>query len=184
MKDLDKLSYFLRIEVSHVDNGLVLHQSKYAIDLLERAFIQNCKTIHTPMIGKFKVAIDSTPFCDPHMYRSLVGALQYLRVTRPDLSFSVNYVSQFMQTPTQDHLTMVKRILCYVKGTMHQGLHIQQSSSMEHAFFDADWVGCPITRRSTTGYYTYIGSNIISWSAKNKSTVSRSSSEAEYCAIS
>ncbi|KAF5455446.1 hypothetical protein F2P56_025019 [Juglans regia] len=184
MKDLGALHYFLGVEVSYVSDGLVLHQSKYAIDLLDRALMRDCKPTHTPMTQKFKTVMDSTALCDPHTYRSLVGALQYLTLTRPDISFSVNYVSQFMHAPTQDHFTMVRRILRYVKGTAHHGLHIQNSSTLDlYAFSDADWAGCPQTRRSTTGFCTYLGSNLISWSAKKQPTVSRSSSEAEYRAM-
>ncbi|XP_031275019.1 uncharacterized protein LOC116133454 [Pistacia vera] len=184
IKDLGALHYFLGIEVSHVSNGLVLHQSKYAIDLLNHALMRDCKPVHTPMTQKFKTITDSTTLCDTHNYRSLVGALQYLTLTRPDISFSVNYVSQFTHAPTQDHFTMVRRILRYVKGTVHHGLHFQNSSTLDlYAFSDVDLVGCPHTRRSTTGFCTYLGSNIISWSAKKQPTVSRSSSEAEYRAM-
>lgn len=88
------------------------------------------KPIHTPMTEKFKAVLETTTLCDPHEYRLLVEVLQYLNLTRPDISFSVNYASLFMHDPTQDHLTMVKRILCYVKGTINHGLHIQQCSSL------------------------------------------------------
>ncbi|KAF5463871.1 hypothetical protein F2P56_013999 [Juglans regia] len=146
MKDLGALHYFLGVEVSYVSDGLVLHQSKYAIDLLDRALMRDCKPTHTPMTQKFKTVMDSTALSDPHTYRSLVGALQYLTLTRPDISSSVNYVSQFMHAPTQDHFTMVRRILRYVKGTAHHGLHIQNSSTLDlYAFSDADWAGCPQT---------------------------------------
>ncbi|XP_042974565.1 uncharacterized mitochondrial protein AtMg00810-like [Carya illinoinensis] len=144
MKGLGALHYFLGIEVTSVLDGLVLHQSKYAIDLLDRALMRDCKPIHNPMTQKFKTVTDSIALCDAHTYRSLVGALQYLTLTRPDISFSVNYVSQFMHAPTQDHFTMVRRILRYIKGTVHHGLHIQHSSTLDlYAFSDADWAGYP-----------------------------------------
>lgn len=129
MKNLGKLHYFLGIEVKYVTNGIVLYQSKYALDLLDRALMKECKSIHTPMTEKFKAALETTTLCVPQAYRSLVRALQYLTLTRPNISFSVNYASQFMHALTQVHLTMVKRILRYVKGTVNHGLHIQQSSS-------------------------------------------------------
>ncbi|GAB2277530.1 hypothetical protein Dimus_039233 [Dionaea muscipula] len=184
MKDLGPLHYFLGIQVAHVPSGLFLHQTKYSVDLLERDSMDAAKPSSTPMCTKFKSDQPSPPYRDPHHYRSIVGALQYLTLTRPDLAFSVNYVSQFMQAPTDAYFTMVRRILRYVKATIGQGLHIQSQSTLDlYAFSDADWVGCPITRRSTTGYCTFLESNIVSWCAKKQPTVSRSSSEAEYRAM-
>jgi hypothetical protein len=184
MKDLGPLHYFLGIQVATISGDLILHQTKYAIDILERDAMHECKPIHTPMSQKNKPELTSPLYKDPKHYRSLVGALQYLTLTRPDLSYSVNHVSQYMQAPTDAHFTMVRRILRYVKGTVHLGIHIQTSSTLDlYAFSDADWAGCPLTRRSMTGYCTFLGSNIISWSAKKQPTVSRSSSEAEYRAM-
>ena len=114
-------------------------------------------------------------------YRSVVGALQYLTLTRPDISFSVNKVCQFLHSPTSLHWTAVKRILRYVQGTASTGLKICKSpSTTVSAFSDADWAGCPDDRCSTGGFAVFFGSNLISWNAKKQATVSRSSTEAEY----
>jgi histone deacetylase 1/2 len=118
---------------------------------------------------------------DSTRYRSIVGALQYLTLTRPDISFSVNKVCQFLHAPTTHHWTAVKRILRYLKDTSKLGLRLSKSSSMiVSAFSDADWAGCPDDRRSTGGFAVFLGSNLISWSARKQATVSRSSTEAEY----
>jgi hypothetical protein len=123
-------------------------------------------------------------FHDPTLFRSMVGALQYLTITRPDLTYAVNYVSQHMQSPTVPHFQALKRILRYVKGTLHYGLSFSPSSSTGlTAYSDADWAGCPDTRRSTSGYAIFLGDNLISWSAKKQPTVSRSSCESEYRAL-
>jgi hypothetical protein len=112
---------------------------------------------------------------------SLVGAEQYLTHTRPDLSFSINKVFQFLYSPTTVHMTAVKRILRYLKLTISTGLKIRKSSStLLSAFSDADWTGCPDDRKSTGGFAVFLGSDIVSWCAKKQPMVSHPSSEAEY----
>jgi hypothetical protein len=111
----------------------------------------------------------------------LVGALQYLTLTRPDISFSVNKVCQFLHAPTTAHWTAAKRILRYVKNTLSVGLTFSKSSStLVSAFSDSDSAGCVDDRRSTGGFAVFFGPNLISWCAKKQATVSRSSTEAEY----
>jgi histone deacetylase 1/2 len=118
---------------------------------------------------------------DATRYRSIVGALQYITYTRPDIAFSVNKVCQFLHAPTAVHWTTVKCILRYLRGTISLGLRLSKSSStIISAFSDADWAGCPDDRRSTGGFAIYLGSNLISWNARKQATVSRSSTEAEY----
>ena len=104
---------------------------------------------------------------------------------RPDIAYAINSVSQFLHAPTADHFLGVKRILRYVKGTLHFGLTFRPSTvpSTLVAYSDADWAGCPDNRRSTSGYSIYLGNNLISWSAKKQPTVSRSSCESEYRAL-
>jgi histone deacetylase 1/2 len=110
--------------------------------------------------------------------------LQYLTLTRPDISFAVNKVCQFLSQPTEAHWEAVKRILRYVKGTLDTGLRIRKSPFMNISIFtDADWAGCVDDRRSTGGFAVFVGPNLVSWSAKKQPTVSRSSTEAEYKAL-
>lgn len=121
---------------------------------------------------------------NPSLYRSLTGALQYLTITRPDLAYSVQQACLFMHDPREPHLAHVKRILRYLKGTADLGLHITPSSTHSlTAYSDADWAGCPDTRRSTSGYCIFLGDNLVSWSSKRQVTVSRSSAEAEYRSV-
>ncbi|XP_019158520.1 PREDICTED: uncharacterized protein LOC109155290 [Ipomoea nil] len=104
---------------------------------------------------------------DATQYRSLAGALQYLTVTRPDLSFAVNQVYQHMHALTVSHWEQLKRVLRYVKGTITYGLRIRKSVSRElHAFSDSDWASCPEDRKSTSGYTIFLGSNLVSWVCK------------------
>jgi histone deacetylase 1/2 len=121
---------------------------------------------------------------DATEYRSLVGGLQYLTITRPDVSYAVNRVCQFLHAPRTSHWSAVKRILRYVCFTASYGLLLQPAvSSVLSAFSDADWAGCPDDRRSTGGYAVFFGPNLIAWNARKQATISRSSTEAEYKAV-
>jgi histone deacetylase 1/2 len=187
LKDLGELHYFLGIEVSKLGDGILLSQAKYSNDVLRRTGMQNCKPANTPMSSTEKLsAFEGTPLSigDSTRFRSIVGALQYLTLTRPDISFAVNKVCQFLHAPTTVHWTAVKRILRYVKYTVSLGLKITKSrSTLVSGFSDADWAGCVDDRRSTGGFAIFFGSNLISWSARKQATVSRSSTEAEYKAM-
>jgi len=172
------------MEITPTTSGLHLSQSHYALTILERSNMVDCKPMSTPLEAKTKISSNDILMENPSYYRGIVGALQYLTLTRPNLSFSVNYVSQFMHAPTMTHLKMVRRILRYVKGTIEMGLHFSSHTTLDlFAFSDADWAGCTTTRRSTTSYYTFLGGNLISWCAKKQHTISRSSTEAEYRAM-
>jgi hypothetical protein len=187
VKDLGNLEYFLGIEVKNMKTGILLSQRRYALDLLKKAKMDNCKPISTPMSATEKLSKHQGTILNEEeqfRYRSVVGGLQYLTLTRPDLSFAVNKVCQFIQNPTDAHWSAVNRILRYIKGTLDHGLQIQRSTStMISGFSDADWVGCPDDRRSTSGFAVFLGGNLVSWSSRKQVTVSRSSTEAEYKAI-
>ncbi|KAK9099064.1 hypothetical protein Syun_026109 [Stephania yunnanensis] len=144
--------------------------------------MSSCKPSATPVNTKPKVsATASTVFDDPTLYRSLAGALQYLTFTRPDISYAVQQVCLHMHDPRIDHMSALKRIIRYVQGTLDHGLHLYPSSSSTLvSYTDADWGGCPDTRRSTSGYCVFLGDNLVSWSSKRQPTLSRSSAEAEY----
>ena len=138
-----------------------------------------------PIDSKSKLSTtDGPPVVDPSEYRSIVGALQYLTLTRPDLAYVVQQVYLFMHDPWEPHLAVIKRILRYVKGTLDAGLHLGVGSvDSLTAYSDADWAGCPDSRRSTLEYCVYLGDNLVSWSSKCQTTVSHSSAEAEYRAV-
>ncbi|XP_057525665.1 uncharacterized mitochondrial protein AtMg00810-like [Amaranthus tricolor] len=182
MKDLGSLNYFLGIRVSRHKGGLFLSQRKYAEEIIERAGMISCKPTLTPIDTKPKVSAHSgAQYEDPSKYRSLAGALQYLIFTRPDISYAVQQVCLHMHDPHDHHMLALKRIIRYIQGTLHLGLHLTPSSVTDLvAYTDADWGGCPDTRRSTSGYCVFLGDNLLSWSSKRQPTLSRSSAEAEY----
>jgi histone deacetylase 1/2 len=187
IKDLGDLHYFLGLEVKRTHDGLLLTQEKYAHDILTRVGMIDCKPAPTPMSPSEPLSLhEVTPLGpdDSSQYRSIVGALQYLTLTRPDLSFSVNKVCQYLHAPTTAHWTAAKRILRYVKDTSQLGLTFRRSTStLLSAFSDADWAGSLEDRRSTGGFAIFLGPNLVSWSARKQATVSRSSTEAEYKAL-
>ena len=148
LRDLGQLSYFLGIEVSYHEGSMNLSQTKYVSDLLHRTGMFDTKPATTPgAVGKNLSKFDGDPMDEVTQYRSVVGALQYLTITRPDIAFAVNKACQFMQKPTSAHWLSVKRILRYLKGTMQDGLLLSPSTNLTiEGFSDADWGAQPDDR--------------------------------------
>lgn len=169
------------LEISYTSSGLFVGQAKYARDIVEHADLLDSKPVSTPLFAGDSLVSTGSSLWDPTLYRSLVGALQYLTITRPDLSFAINMTSQFLQSLMDVHFSAVKRILRYVKGTIH--FRLTFSPRPDHGiigYTDADWARCIETRRSTYGYAIFLGVNLVSWSAKKQPTVSRSNCESEF----
>jgi hypothetical protein len=185
MTDLGDLHHFLGISVTRSKDGFFLSQRQYAADLLQRAGMAECHPTATHVDTHAKLsATDGAPVADATQYRILAGALQYLTLTRPDLAYAVQQVCLFMHDPREPHLALLKRVLRYVKGTLSTGLHIGTGSITGlSAYSDADWAGCLDSRRPTSGYCVFLGDNLVSWSSKRQTTVSRLSAEAEYRAV-
>ena len=186
MKDMGPLSYFLGIQAQFTPTGLFLNQEKYVADLLEAAGMLDCAPMPTPL----PLQLDRVPhqeeyFENPKYFRILAGKLQYLTLTRPDIQFAVNLVCQKMNKPTMAGFHLLKRVLRYLKGTIQMGLYLESdTNSQVRAYCDSDWAGCRDTRRSIGGFCTFLGTNIISWSATKQDSVSRSSTKAEYRTLS
>lgn len=184
MKDLGLLYYFLGLQIEYQPQGLFVHQAKYVKELLQKMHMLDCKPCLTPChLNQKLLNHDSALVSNPSIYRSIVGVLQYLTFTRPDISFSVNQMCQFMQSQLDTHFATVKSILRYLRGTMHLGLSFKSSFSQLKAYTDADWAGDPNDRRLTTGFAIFLGDSPMSWSSKKQHTVSRSSTEIEYQAM-
>ena len=157
MKDLGPLHYFLGIKVSRDDQGVHLSQAKYIADVLHKAKMVGAKPCSTPLSSSTKLSqFHGDPLKDITAYRQIVGSLQYCVLNRPEIAFTVNQLCQFLHSPTTAHWSAVKRVLRYLKGTLHHGLYYGKSSLQLHAFSDSDWAGSVDDRRSTTGYAVFV----------------------------
>jgi len=185
MSDLGLLHYYLGLEVTQLDSGITLGQSAYAAKILENAGLTGCNPSFIPMEPRLKLSKESTaPAVDATAYRSIVGSLRYLVNTRPDLAYSVGYVSRFMEKPTTEHLAAVKRVLRYIAGTLDYGCFYtrKEKDALLVGFSDSDLAGDIDTRKSTTGVIYFLGKNIITWQSQKQKVVVLSSCEAEYIA--
>ncbi|CAJ2637750.1 unnamed protein product [Trifolium pratense] len=187
MTDLGKLTYFLGMELLYTAKGVILHQAKYATEILRKFEMLDCNSSVTPADTRLKLEIDeNSDTVDPTIFRQLIGSLRYLCQTRPDISYAVGYVSRFMSKPLKPHLLAAKRILRYINGTIHYGVlfpYSKDSVKLElNGFSDADWCGDKVDRRSTSGYLFKFQNAPVSWCSKKQSVIALSSCEAEYVA--
>ena len=163
-EDLGPLSYFLGISFTRTKDHMFLCQQKYAQNILARANMSSCKPASTPVDTKSKLSVNYGKLVDdPTFCRQIAGALQYLTITRPDIAYAVQQLCLFMHDPREPYFQGMKRVLRYVQGTLSFVLHFTSTpASSLVSYSDADSGGCLDTRRSTSGYFVFLGYNLIS----------------------
>lgn len=165
------------LEIAWSPSGILLSQRKYCLQLLEDVGLLNAKPTHAPMDPNLKLSKEDGTILtdkDATTYRRIIGKLLYLQITRPNICYTVHKLSQFLQSPINTHLLAVHQLLKYLKYSPCQRVLLQPVTNFQlKAFVDADWGACLDTQR-------YLGDTLIAWKSKKKTTVSRSSAEAEY----
>ena len=187
VRDFDKINYCLGIEFSRSGNAILLHQSGYMRDVLDRFGMTESNAVKTPMDSNVKLLKPDKNSASETMempYRVLIGALMYLAIsTRSDITFAVSSLSQFDDCYDETGWTAAKRVLRYLKGTMSIGILFKPTRDPLQYFVDSDWASCLNDRRSYTGFATILSSGPVSWEAKKQRTVALSSTEAEYMGL-
>jgi hypothetical protein len=165
MSMMGELKYFLGFQVKQLQEGTFISQTKYIQDILNKFGMKDDKPIKTPMGTNGHLDLDTGGrSVDQKVYRSMIGSLLYLCASRPDIMLSVCMCARFQADPKEAHLTAVKRILRYL------------------VYSDADWAGCKINRKSTSGTCQFLGRSLVSWASKKQNSVALSTTEAEYIA--
>src|ERR1044072_3329998 len=186
MSLMGELKFFLGIQIDQLPEATYINQSKYTKELLKKFNMSECTSAKTPMhltciLEKEEV---SAKVCQK-LYRGMIGSLLYLTASRPDILFSVHLCARFQSDPRETHLTDVKRILRYLKGTTNLGLIYKKTTEYKlSGFGDADFAVDRIERKSTSGNCQFLGSNLVSWASKRQKTIALSTVEAEYVSAS
>nr|XP_016458496.1 PREDICTED: uncharacterized mitochondrial protein AtMg00810-like [Nicotiana tabacum] len=182
IKDLGRLHYFLGLEILYKHDGAIVTQRKFTNDLLKEFEFSHYTPMASPLDPSTKLkATEGTLLTDPTQYRKLVGKLNFLSNTRLDITYSVQHLSQCMQSPRVSHLKVAMHVLGYLKSDPGMGIFLSNNGDYRlRDFCDSDWAACPETRKSVSSYIVLLGDNPISWKSKKQSTVSLSSAEAKY----
>ncbi|KAL3361573.1 hypothetical protein AABB24_014440 [Solanum stoloniferum] len=185
IKDLGRLQYFLGLEISYKDCGVLISQRKFTLDLLKEFECSSYTLVTSPLESTVKLkASEGLLLKDPTHYRKLVGKLNFLTNTRMDIAFSVQHLSQSLQNPREPHLKAAYYVLRYLKNDPCLGIYLSNNTDCSiTAYCDSDWAACPDTRKSVSGYVVLMGDSPISWKSKKQTTISLSSAEVEYRAI-
>ncbi|KAJ9541906.1 hypothetical protein OSB04_028412 [Centaurea solstitialis] len=184
MSMMGEINLFLGLQVRQFSDGIFINQSKYIFDLLKKYDMSGCHSIGTPMATGNSIGPDHEgKDIDLRNYRSMVGSLMYLTASRPDIMFATCVCARYQAKPKESHLAAVKRIFRYLKGTPYYGIWYPKGLGFElQAYTDADYGGCNMDRKSTSGHLQFLGNKLVSWASKKQQCVSTSTAESEYVA--
>jgi hypothetical protein len=184
MSMMGELTFFICIQVKQTKQGTFVHQAMYTKDLMTKFNMVELKPVSTLMSSAGSLGPDKDgEVVNQREYRSMIDSLLYLTVTWPDIQFAVGLCACFQASPRSSHRTAVQRVFRYLKHTSMFGIWYSASSSMDLVgFSNADFAGCGIDRKSTSGTCHFVGSSLISWSSQKESSVAQSTIEAEYVA--
>ncbi|KAK6148043.1 hypothetical protein DH2020_018955 [Rehmannia glutinosa] len=184
MKDLGEASFVLGIQIKQCQEGIYISQSKYTKELLKKFDIEEGRTVSTPMATNVKIDKDEKgKSVDESKYRGMIGSLLYLTASRPDILHAVCLCARFQSNPKEYHLSAVKRIFRYLKGTIQYGLFYPKNENFSlKGYSDSDYVGCRVDRKSTSGTCQMLGNRLVSWFSKKQNSIATSTVEAEYIA--
>ncbi|KAJ9542881.1 hypothetical protein OSB04_029387 [Centaurea solstitialis] len=184
MSMMGEINFFLGLQVRQFSDGIFINQSKYIFDLLKKYDMSGCHSIGTPMATGNSIGPDHEgKDVDLRNYRSMVGSLMYLTASRPDIMFATCVCARYQAKPKESHLAAVKRIFRYLKWTPYYGIWYPKGLGFElQAYTDADYGGCNMDRKSTSGHLQFLGNKLVSWASKKQQCVSTSTAESEYVA--
>jgi hypothetical protein len=184
MSMMGELKYFLGFRIKQLQEGTFISQTKYIQDILKKFGMKDGKHIKTPMGTNGHLDLDTGgKSVDQKVYRSMIESLLYLCASRLDIMLSVCMCARFQADPKEVHLSVVKRIMRYLVYTPKFGLWYPKGSTFDLiGYSDADWAGCKIDRKSTSGTCQFLGRSLVSWSSKKQNSVALSTAEAEYIA--
>nr|GEZ35464.1 hypothetical protein [Tanacetum cinerariifolium] len=186
MSMMGEMTFFLGLQVNQSPCGILINQSKYVLEILNKYGMESCDHTGTPMEIKDKLDLDQNgTLIDATKYRSMIGALMYLTSSRPDIVHATCLCARYQAKPTKKHLKEVKRIFCYLRGTINMGLWYTKDFGFELiGFSDADYAGCKDTFKSTSDGAQFLGEKLVSWSSKKQDYMALSTVEAEYMSLS
>lgn len=184
MTDLGRMKFFLGVEVMQDEDGIFIHQKKYAGEILERFNLQNGNDVKNPIVPGMKLSKEGDENrVDCTLYKQLIGSLMYITTTRPDLMFVVCLLSRYMSDPREEHMQAAKRVMRYIKGTLGFGVFYKRRMSGELTVYtDSDYAGDVDSRRSTSGYAFLLSGGAVAWASKKQPVVTLSTTEAEFIA--
>jgi hypothetical protein len=184
MSMMVELKYFLGFQVKQLQDGTFISQTKYIQDILNKFGMKDAKPIKTPMVTNGHLDLDTGgKSVDQKVYRSMIGSLLYLCAYRPNIMLSVCMCARFQADPKEVHLRTVKRIMRYLVYTPKFGLWYPKGSTFDLiGYSDADWAGCKIDRKSTSGTCQFLGRSLVSWASKKQNSIALSTAEVEYIA--